>query len=207
MKNEAVITFKRHTAWVCLVIKFLDLGNSTGIKGVQPAFGRVPVWFNSVLKFLTVIEQGSPCFHFVLGKSFSFLLQLLKPFSQKTFRGEGWPGGHSWDYGMEGFWVLMAAPGWLRMMALGSWVRPQQHETAGQANLGGPSPQEGGIILVKYRQNWGHWTETAPAPNLSTEQPGFSETLIKPILKQKKWIREEEMNEEYLGRTLMMFHL
>lgn len=36
---------------------------------------------------------------------------------------------------------------------------------------------------------------------------GSSETLIKPILKQKKWMREEEMNEEYLGQTLMMFHL
>lgn len=34
-------------------------------------------------------------------------------------------------------------------------VRPQQNETARQANLGGPSPQEGGIILLKYRQNWG----------------------------------------------------
>lgn len=40
--------------------------------------------------------------------------------------------------------------------------------------------------------------KTAPAPNLSTEQPGPSDTLIKPILKQKKWMRGEKVNQEYL---------
>lgn len=91
------------------MIKLLDLGNSTGVKGMQPAFGRVPVWFNSVLKFLTVIEQGSPCFHFVLGNSLShFYYSCLNPSLKKLLEGKGdlgdipgtmvWKGfGFSWQ--------------------------------------------------------------------------------------------------------------
>ena len=164
-RMRLVITFKRHTAWVRLVIKLLEPGNSTGVKGMQPAFGRVPVYF----KIPNNHGTRGPMFSFCAEKQSFIFITVAQILLSKNFqRGRvTWRTFLGLWYGRV--WVLMAAPGWLRMMALGLWVRPQQNETVGQANLGGPSPQEGGIILLKYRQNWGHWTETAPAPNLSTE--------------------------------------
>ena len=90
MKNEACNYFqKTHTDGVHLVIKLLDPGNSTGVKGTQPAFGRVPVRNFKTELNQTIIEQGAPCFHFVLGNSLSHFYYSCSNPSLKTFRGEG----------------------------------------------------------------------------------------------------------------------
>lgn len=70
------------------------------------------------------------------------------------------------------------------------------------SQLGVLSAKDGGIILPKHRQSEG--TETAPAPNLSTEQSGRSDTLIKSILKQEEEDQETEQeatNQEPPGHT------
>lgn len=70
------------------------------------------------------------------------------------------------------------------------------------SQLGVLSAKDGGIILPKHRQPEG--TETAPAPNLSTEQSGLSDTLIKSILKQEEEDQETEQeatNQELPGHT------
>lgn len=85
----------------------------------------------------------------------------------------------------------MAAPGWLKTRALGTGVGPQPNETAGQANLK-VYPQRRETSFYLNVGNTGHRKETVPAPNLPTEQPGLSDTLIKPILKQKERARKWE---------------
>lgn len=57
-------------------------------------------------------------------------------------------------------------------------------------------PQRREVALYPSINNLGHRTESAPAPNLSTEQLGLSDTLVKAILKvegkAKKWKRKKQ---------------
>lgn len=134
------------------------------------------------LKFLTVIEQGSPtCFHFVLGNSLShFYYSYLNQLLSKNFRGRvTWE--TFWDYGMEGFLSSgAAAPGWMvEDDGPGVMVRASAEWDCRQANLGGPSPQEGGIILLKYRQNWGTEQKLLQLQTYQQSSWGLSETLIR----------------------------
>lgn len=134
MKNEPCNYFQKTHSLASPCDELQDPGNSVGLKGIQPVFRRVRVWFNSVLKFLIIFEQGAPHFHFVLRNLFLTLITVAQALLSKLSEGRAtW--GTFLGLWCGRVWVLMAAPGWLRMTALGSWVGPQLNETVGKAHL------------------------------------------------------------------------